>query len=714
MDSCESQDLEKFLTNVDRISELVKELNSGDVVTQEKAVEKADCLVASLEEGKTSKNRINRTVINTSPLCVGRQGNATHMPSESPENFMKALEKDAEKRRKRRQVKEKEANAFKEKGNKAFAMEDYELACKMYTEGLEKLRDMPALYTNRAQALIKLKKYKEAISDCEWALKCSDKCIKAYVHMGRAHLGLKNFTESRLCYKKILDIVPERETLVKDYLTQVDLEEKKALQEETALRELNDGKKEARAILDLLTKLDRPSEHNLYYCGGLELLTQAVKDNTGQTLFRLNNGFSVITGNKDIQSCLTQTSKELHSMDLCVAVLRLWKKVCSGNEENQQLLLQCLSTREQLVLLLTSATLAIQQECFTLVYMYCQTQHGRRLVIENLNLIRMAEILMDCICKGGKSRTRALCILENLAGENKFRIQSRESFTKVFAPPFEHLLDNVAASSQGFLPCLISVIGAMSADEVIINKLASREEFWKSSFSAMGRCASCEYRRILYPLLGLMINIASNQASVIQEYAVVGCKRCVALLSDPDGGIITRAAGLLSVILPKSAAATEEVVKQGVVKKLLKILKVEGQTSSRYSIKAMAVCTASSQQACEELLRLDKRLVTMRKLLGSSDELLVGNAALCLGHCLAVQGAATSLLGTDCVMLLLRHAAGKSKRVDVQKNAAITLGKLCRVEPRHTERLRELSGLEILHSCMKLCQETGGVFTGAD
>lgn len=30
-------------------------------------------------------------------------------------------------------------------------------------------------------------------------------------------------------------------------------------------------------------------------------------------------------------SCLMQTSKELHSMDLCVAVLRLWTKVCSGN-----------------------------------------------------------------------------------------------------------------------------------------------------------------------------------------------------------------------------------------------------------------------------------------------------------------------------------------------------------------------------------------------
>lgn len=58
----------------------------------------------------------------------------------------------------------------------------------------------------------------------------------------------------------------------------MDLEEKKALQEETALRELNDGKEGAMAISDLLTKLERPNLHNLYYCGGVELLTQAVTD----------------------------------------------------------------------------------------------------------------------------------------------------------------------------------------------------------------------------------------------------------------------------------------------------------------------------------------------------------------------------------------------------------------------------------------------------
>ncbi|TSQ58040.1 Tetratricopeptide repeat protein 12 [Bagarius yarrelli] len=636
MDSCESEDLERFLTNVDRISELVKELNSSDVAAREKAIEKADSLVASLEREKTSKNAINRTVINTKPTCEHKPG-----------YFMKALEKDAEERRIKRQVKVKEANVLKEKGNHAFALGDYEMAVSMYTEALEQLRDMPALYTNRAQALIKLKRYKEAISDCEWALKCSDKCIKAYVHMGKAHLWLKNFKKSRLCYEKVLDIAPERGTLVKDYLAQVDLEEKKYLQEKTALRELNDRKERAMAIPELLEKLGRPNEHNLYYCGGLALLTHAVTDTAktvllcgqqqkeckcgyridplfapftlpgpGQTLFRLNNGFSVINCNKNIK--------------------------------------------------------------------------------------RMAEILMDCISKEDKARTMALSILEKLAEENKFCIQSREIITKVFAPRFEHLLENVAASNQDLLPRLISVIGAMSVDKVINTKLANREEFWKSLFYAMGQCASQEYRCTLYPLLGLMINIASIHTTAIQDYAVVGCKRCVSLLSDPDGGIITRAAGLISVLLPKSTAATQEAVHQGVVKKLLKILKVEGKTSSRYSIKALAVCTASGQQACEELVKLDKKLVTMRRLLGSCDELVVGNAALCLGHCLAVEGAAASLLGTDCVMLLLHHVAGKSERTDVQKNAAIALGKLCRIEPRHMMKLRELNGLEILHSCMKL------------
>uniref|UniRef100_W5LGD5 Tetratricopeptide repeat domain 12 n=1 Tax=Astyanax mexicanus TaxID=7994 RepID=W5LGD5_ASTMX len=622
--------------------DLMKELNSSDESTQEKALEKADQFISSLEENETCRTRLSRTVIN----------NASDEPRQSP-NFMKALEEDADERRKRRQVKEELAK-LKEKGNKAFAQGEYEVAVKFYTEGLEQLRDMQALYTNRAQALIKLEKYKEAISDCEWALKCSDKCIKAHVHMGRAHLALKNFTESRICFEKILDIEPERGVMVKDYLSRVDQEQKKVLEEKTVRDKLIEGKEGITTVPDLLIKLDRPNQSVFYYCGGVQLLSEAIKD-TGQTLFRLNNGFSVISGNNAVRS-LTQTSKEQNSEELCVSVLRLWS-------ENQQLLLQCSSRREQIVQLLDSAaSAALRQACLHLLCLFCETQYGRGLVTENLDMVKN---MMDCFCGNIMSGTTALAVLEKLAGEN-FRVQFREKFADVFAAPFEHLLGNISVSSLDLLPSLISVIGAMCRDEVISRKLGSREEFWRRSFSAVGRCADCEYRRVLYPLLGLMINVSHNPAPVIREHAVEICSRCVVLLSDADGGIITGA----------------------------------GQISSRYSITALAACTASSLQASEELVKFDK-LVTVRMLLGSSDEVVAGNAALCLGHCSAVPGAAAGLLGSDCVLLLLRRAAGDAERAAVQQNAAITLGKICRAEP-HMLKLRELHCLEILHSCMKV------------
>lgn len=76
-------------------------------------------------------------------------------------------------------------------------------------------------------------------------------------------------------------------------------------------------------------------------------------------------------------------------------------------------------------------------------------------------------------------------------------------------------------------------------------------------------------------------------------------------------------------------------------------------------------------------------LSILRHLLSSScDELVSGNAALCLAHCLELEGTASNLLATDIVLLLLRHAAGDAKRTAVQQNAAIALAKLCRSEPR--------------------------------
>ncbi|XP_043114301.1 tetratricopeptide repeat protein 12 [Puntigrus tetrazona] len=695
----DNDDLERFLRDVDRTNELVKELNSNDMSCQEKAIAMADQFISTLEQKEPCKTKINKTVINKNPSPENRP---LYESSLNPENFLRILEKDAEERGQRRKVKEEKANALRQQGNEAFTQGDYEAAARFYTEGLDQLRDMQALYTNRAQAFIKLGRYKEAISDCEWALRCNEKCIKAYVHMGKSHLALKDFKQSRICYRKILEMEPQRETMVKAYLRQVDLEEEAFLQERTAWEELQKGTEQALAVAELLKKLDRPNEISLYYSGGLELLSQAIKDCTGQTLFRLNNGFSIINGGNTVRSCLLQNSKDPYAVDLCLSVVKLWRTVCSGNEQNQQLLMECPIIRQHMVQLLASPVREIQRESLELLSMYSQTQYGRDILIGNLNSNQMAENLMNCVCRDTNSAL-ALTLLENLSFENKFKIQSRENFTAVFALPLEHLLsNNIMTADHETLASVISVIGTMAVDEVIRKKLAGRNEFWRCSLHAMERCVGCECRSVLYPLLGLMINLASNPSQVIQEHAVLASSRCLDLLSDSSGGVITRAAGLLSVLLPMSSDATQEVVQNGIVKKLLKVLKVGGEMSSRYSIKALTVCTGSIPQACEELVKLDKRLGTLRKLLGGIDELVVGNAALCMGHCLEVDGATSGLLGTDCVQLLLHHAAGDAKRAAVRQNAAITLGKLCKIEPRHMEKLRELNGLEILHSCVRL------------
>ncbi|KAF1394026.1 hypothetical protein PFLUV_G00022230 [Perca fluviatilis] len=691
------EDFESFLKNVDKISEIVKDLKSIDVEVQQKAMETADCYIAALDE--PCRTKVNKTTINTNPPLQPSLG----LQNESPVNFMTIMERDAEDRSVRRIAKAKQATALKDKGNEAFAQEDYETAVQYYSDGLAELRDMQPLYTNRAQAYIKLGKYQEAISDCEWALKCNERCIKAYLHMGKAYLALKKYNESRNCFEKIVEIEPAREKVMKEHLTQVNLEEVRANQEMNAMQEFDKGEASATRVPQLLEKLSRPGQIPLYYCGGLEILSQAVTDSTGQTLFRLNNGFSIISNNDTVRSCLLQKTKDPDSQELCVSVLKLWRVICCGNDENQKMLMTCPVTRRSIVYLVTSEHVALQEECLALVCLYSQMPHGRRLAIDNLNVHMLVRNLMACISKPKQQQNTAVNILENFAAENKFCIQLRDVLTDSVIVPFTKLLSNISKSNQHVLASLISAIGCLARDDVICHSFAHDQECWKAFVEAIRQCSACEYKAVIYPMLGLIINLSSITSPIIQEHAVSLCDCCLGLLRDSDGGVITRATGVLSTVLPQSPEAIQHVIQGNVVQTMRRLLKGTGQTATKYAIKTLTVCTAASHSAREELVKSDKKLSILRHLLGSScDEMVSGNAALCLAHCFELEGVASTLLGTDIVLLLLRHAAGDAKRTAVRQNAAIALGKLCRSEPRHVTKLRELQGLEILHACMKL------------
>ncbi|XP_009953032.1 PREDICTED: tetratricopeptide repeat protein 12, partial [Leptosomus discolor] len=677
---------------------LVQGLNSADPAVKEKAIAETEKRLRDQEMSKEeeSKAAVNRTVINTRDTANAEAANT--------DGFLAILEKDAKERAKRRKRNERLANALKEKGNDAFRKGDYATAIQRYTEGLEKLKDKQELYTNRAQAYLKMREYEKVVGDCEWALKCNEKCIKAYFLMGKAHLALQHYRESRQCYEKILQIDPQKESLFKDCMNEVNLEEKRMKDEERAMKEVQSGKLAALSIKELLQRLDRPDQNILYYAGGIRLLTGAVKDCTEQTLFRTNNGFSILKDNEVVRRGFCAERKNPAEVDLSVSLLFLWQAVCTGNEENQRLLLTHPDVNAQLPKLLSSGVSEIQKETLALISLYSENENGRRLLVRHQDLTKWLQILMTFVNSTDARASSAMNILSDLTEEERFKTQSRVMLSTGVLPLFTQLLSSAKLANQAALARCIGITGNLCADVVIRAQMAECKECWQACLKLVDECfdvGTPEYQECVFAVLGLMMNLLLESNAIIQCLAVDISGRCMPLLRAKEGRIVTRAIGVLSRVLPASSSAVEEVVKGGVVKKIIKFLKAGGQITSNYGIKALCVCTRSNRQAQEDLVKSDKRFSVLLKLLDSENETIVANAAFCLGQCLAVPGAATSLLNSNVVMVLLRHAGGDATRTSVQENAAIALGKLCVAEPRHVLQLRKLNGLAILNSSMK-------------
>ncbi|XP_075460151.1 tetratricopeptide repeat protein 12 [Ascaphus truei] len=702
--SADDRALETFLRDVDEIAKIVQDLTSADASCQANAFFQADKRLALLKETEDvegCRTKLDRTVINSSP-----SGSLPHSRSEhSQGGFLSHLEKDAKERAERREENRTLANALKDLGNEAFVRGDYEAAVQRYSEGMDKLKDMPALYTNRAQAYIKLERYANAVTDCEWALKCNEQCIKAYVHMGRAYLGLKDYTEARKCYKKMIEINSNQENLAKVYLNQVDSQERQDQQEQKALEEFEAGEEGAVSVTELLQKISKANQIALYYSGGIKLLTEAVKDCTGQTLFRTNSGFSIIGDNKVINRSLVPAQRDPMNADLCLSVLTLWQTVCDGNEENQRLLISHPSVNKKTLTLLSSETPEIQSKTLALLRVYSMTENGRTLLLRHLEPSKLLQSLLGYARLQDARASDAMVLLHSLTLEERLKIHFRTNFPSASLPLFTHLLRNVKTLNRAVLPRCIGVMGNLSGDGDIRKQMAGYAECWDACLSTVDECSlpgvGPDYRDILFAVLGLMVNLSLEVNPAIQARAVEISDRCMSLLSSKDGGILTRSVGILSRILPQCTAAVENTVQAGVVKKLIKLLKAGGQRTSLYAVRALAVCSKQDTRARKDMMKYDKRFSILVSLLRSEDEMMVGNAALCLGNCFEIPAAASSLLQSDILKLLLTHAGGDAKKNTVQQNAAIALGKLCTAEPRYMNHLRELHGIEILNSCMK-------------
>ena len=99
--------------------------------------------------------------------------------------------------------KKNKARDLKEKGNIAFKKKKFEEAEICYSEAIQLNIGYRPFWTNRASCRNVMKKYQEAISDCNSALSIDPKCTKSITQKGNALLGLERYDEAKECYESL-------------------------------------------------------------------------------------------------------------------------------------------------------------------------------------------------------------------------------------------------------------------------------------------------------------------------------------------------------------------------------------------------------------------------------------------------------------------------------------------------------------------------------
>ena len=88
------------------------------------------------------------------------------------------------------------AEQLKEKGNLHFKQGEYDDAISLYSQAISKNPSNPLLYTNRANARLKVKQWEDVISDCLHSIELLQENMKAFYFLAQAQLELHHPNEA--------------------------------------------------------------------------------------------------------------------------------------------------------------------------------------------------------------------------------------------------------------------------------------------------------------------------------------------------------------------------------------------------------------------------------------------------------------------------------------------------------------------------------------
>jgi len=668
---------------------------------KDKIVAKADKLLKKREE-EECRTVLNKTKINK---------------SDPMEAQMAALAADADKRHREKQRRVKIATEIKERGNQALKDGDLTKAEILYSEALDHERSVPAFWTNRAIVRIKLKKYEEAIHDCDWAWRASnDRCPKAMSNMGHAYCATGDFENAKKCYERLRSL--DKANLADTYLQRLEIAVVQRQKAEEAKKRLqNDTEKGS--VREMVAKLMKTGQQMMYYQGGLAMLQVMIEEDSQLvTLFEEAGGFQLFLTppgiviehpvrdkwiNLDPKSI--QSGREDENEMVCT-IWRLMALTTADHADRADEIINDSSFPQIMIASLRGGNRDIRNACLSTTFHFSTVELLRTRMVLNLNRNSMLPELTQAILNDNSgpdssSISLSMQLIANLSRIPQFRKQFRNDFEVTVCPTLIEVLENCDSIPPLTVGKVLSALTNMVKDVKIRQTLVSSALLWPVAIAALDKLAPVHFATspdmadLALNLVGLLHNLSFENHVMVQENAQNLAKKICRFLQEKNSSqLFLRALGLFGNLVSRYESAA--LVLMQFVERLMAVLKNEDDMLVRASAKCLAAMSEKVEESRKRMFNCDPGLKTVGKLLENETEEARGNGALIISNCCA-------LVKPEPIELIypLLQVVDNAKSMSVRKNAAIAVSKLSQDHPAGREELRKHHGIEILTSRLK-------------
>eukprot|EP00041_Stephanoeca_diplocostata_P031551 m.985402 g.985402 ORF g.985402 m.985402 type:complete len:756 (-) comp23982_c2_seq18:1289-3556(-) len=744
-DTTTNSDLEEFLGKIDTIHDLINDIKVSDGTEGDSALKKADEFI---ERNEVKVTR-NRTVINTSAVpstsAPGQSINAAPVDMSSlpegvsPEQaaFMASVEQDAKDRAKRRMQREKEALVPKEKGNAAFKEGAYAVAVEHYLEATRIDPANPLLYTNTAQAYIKMGEFEKAVERCDIAVRADERCLKAYVRRGLAKRALGEYAEAQQSFKTA------RSLASKAQLGTIDRHvEDTTLAHELALRHsrlqaatlpptekvrgthdspggaagtLADGNQhEAFKVIELgcaklLTSV-LPPRDAVACCA---LLGECLAGELPQDLFRLRKGTRILVENATCKAWLTAPSRgeNADAVPLVSAALRLLRVAAVNNEASRRDIVEAPQRALLLDLLHKSSDASLIVPALELLREVGASDRVRdtfRKVCATEGCVVHA--IFHAVREGHQSykasaaRGWSICS----AGINTLSVFLTHDMLRSRACQLVHednsLLDMLfeLARTHECALAVLSLLSSLSADtalrqalgtQAVVQRLLDLSTLYATrETAAWGPTATAN-------LFGVLGNISLDAGAQDNLHNLSSVQKIMKPIRANNTEAVTARALMLLSRLCTKPEFVDMLIANDFLETILSVrISGTGEIACQAEdarTKIMTKCLKLRREASHAMIGAQRGISTLKDLLQWPSASLVGNVALCIAELATRKDACAAVADTTIVADLL-NVARKDKNKSTE-NCAIAIARLAAGHPRHLARLRELGGIEVLH-----------------